>query len=82
MIALVNGPCFSPHSLIEVDINVVRHSARLPTNIFTSHPHNAPGTLMRAVQKCPFRGRGMLSGRCSSRFNITHRSFKTLPTTR
>ena len=38
MIALVNGPCFSPHSLIEVDINVVRHSARLPTNILLPIP--------------------------------------------
>ena len=34
------------HWLRWTDINVVRHSARLPTNIFTSHPHNAPGTLI------------------------------------
>ena len=46
MISLVNGPCLSRHSLIRVDRDfVLRYSARLPTNIFTSHPHNAPGTV-------------------------------------
>ena len=31
------------------EINAVRHSARLPTNIFTSRPHNAPGTFYDAI---------------------------------
>ena len=47
-LSFVKGPwlfnCLDSHWLVWPEMNAVRHSARIPSNIFTSHPHNAPGT--------------------------------------